>query len=86
MEIDKRLQKQYEGNIRCDLCERELEEGEPVSTIQTGKNLIKGGSVKKFTKVLNANPELRRMFRDVVGPTEETDEDLACAGMSNLFG
>ncbi|MHA1136532.1 MAG: hypothetical protein ACTSSE_08600 [Candidatus Thorarchaeota archaeon] len=36
MEIDKRLQKHYEGNIRCDLCERELDDGESVCTLQTG--------------------------------------------------
>lgn len=36
MEIDEKLKKHYEGNIRCNLCGRELELGHVVDTIQTG--------------------------------------------------
>ena len=36
MEIDKKLRGDYEGNIHCDLCGKELEIDEPVDTIQEG--------------------------------------------------
>ena len=36
MEIDKKLIKDYEGKMRCDLCGRVLKVGEKVETIQTG--------------------------------------------------
>lgn len=36
MEIDERLKGNYEGNIKCDLCKRELKENETIDVIQMG--------------------------------------------------
>ena len=45
MEIDEKLKGDYEGKIRCDLCERELEVGEAVDTIQTGMYIEDAGEI-----------------------------------------
>jgi hypothetical protein len=36
MEIDKKLQKKYDGKIQCDLCHRVLEPGDEIETILIG--------------------------------------------------
>ena len=48
----------------------------------TGTDLVKEVNVTEFTKILNDNLELRRLFRVAVTPTEE---DAVKAGLSNLF-
>lgn len=48
----------------------------------TGTELVKDVNVKEFTKILNENSELRKLFREATKPADEN----ATAGINLLFG
>ncbi|MHA1136529.1 MAG: hypothetical protein ACTSSE_08585 [Candidatus Thorarchaeota archaeon] len=52
----------------------------------TGKSLTKKTAAKELADNLNKHKPLKRMFFELFPKMEETAEDVACAGMSNLFG
>ncbi len=52
----------------------------------TGKKLTKKTKPKELADNLNKHQPLKRMFFELFPKKEETEEDIACAGMSQLFG